>query len=440
MLPDDAGEVHKDSGRRRIFYGWWIVVVSLVVLMFHAGAAFYSFSRFLPTLIEAFGSTTTAIAGVASTYMLVAGLASPLIGKLTARYSPRVVLVAGAILGGGGLMLLGASQAVWQLYGLYVVVGIGMSAVGFVPVNVALSNWFVKRRGLAIGIANVGISLGAVLIAPLAGYLIAGFGWRLAYLGLGVLTMVCVIPLTSAVMRTRPEDKGLVADGARAVAGETGTTAGDNDRDQVRDRTGADQEGWTLSMAVKSLGFWMLLAAFFLTGLVIAGVIQNEVNFLTIMGIPMTVATFALGFTGGIGGLGKLVFGSLADRLSPRYTALVCFSLQLVGVVILLMTHSATMVWVFVFVYGFAMGGNVTMQPLLTAQLYGTSSFGAIFGWMALAGAVGSALGPVIGGAIYDLSGSYSTAFIVFVAVYAMSIVALLLARKPRLAGKKTEA
>lgn len=414
--------------KARIFYGWWIVAVSFVVLMFHAGAAFYSFSRFLPTLIEVFETSTSAIAGAASMYMLVAGLASPLVGKLTDRYSPRLVIVVGAAVAGGGLALLGVTTAVWQLYLLYIVVGIGMSAAGFVPVNVALSNWFVKRRGLAIGISNVGISLGAILIAPLAGYLIDGMGWQVAFVVLGVLTVGLVIPLTLLVMKTRPEDKGVLPDGAATPLLHTSEEAGSSEAD-AKKAPDVDERGWTLSMAVRSLPFWMLLAAFFLTGLVIAGVLQNEVNFLSIMGIPMTTATFALGFTGGVGGLGKLAFGFLADRLSPRTAALLCFVLQLVGVIVLVMTSTPAMVWVFVFVYGFSMGGNVTMQPLLTGQLFGTTAFGAIFGWMALAGAVGSSLGPVIGGAIYDLSGSYFTAFVFFAAVYAASIAALLLAR-----------
>ncbi|MFW6126367.1 MAG: MFS transporter, partial [Chloroflexota bacterium] len=125
------------------------------------------------------------------------------------------------------------------------------------------------------------------------------------------------------------------------------------------------------------------------------------------------------------------------DKLSPRYTAVLCFALQLVGVALLLVTHSTAMVWVFVFVYGFAMGGNIAVQPLVTGQLFGTAAFGAIFGWVAFAGPVGSALGPVIGGAIYDVAGSYSAAFIVFVGVYAAAIVAILLARRPKQSTKK---
>jgi predicted MFS family arabinose efflux permease len=276
-----------------------------------------------------------------------------------------------------------------------------------------------------------GIAIGAILIAPLTGYLIENISWQMAFLALGVLTWVLIIPPVILVMKTRPEDVGLLPDGVSPVGDEAVP-----ELPSVPDPkaiSSAGEEGWTPSKAFRSLPFWLLLATFFFAGAVIAGVLQNEVNFLKVMGIPMAAATFALGLTGGIGGVGKLAFGVLADRLSPRYTAILCIALQLVGLSILLMTHTTAMVWVFVFVFGFAMGGNITLQPLVTSEFFGMKSFGALLGWVVLAGAVGSALGPVVGAAIYDASGSYSLAFITFLVAYAAAIAALSFARRPGL-------
>jgi predicted MFS family arabinose efflux permease len=287
-----------------------------------------------------------------------------------------------------------------------------------------------------MGIAMAGIAIGAILIAPLTGYLIENISWQMAFLALGVLTWVLIIPPVILVMKTRPEDVGLLPDGVSPVGDEAVP-----ELPSVPDPkaiSSAGEEGWTQSRAFRSVPYWLVLAAFFLVGAVIAGVLQNEVKFLEVMGLPTAAATFALGFTGGIGGLGKLAFGFLADRLSPKYTALLCFALQLVGLVILIMTHTTAMVWVFVFVFGFAMGGNITLQPLVSGELFGMKSFGAIFGWVVLAGAVGSALGPVLAGAIYDASGSYTPAFIIFLVAYAVAIAALLFARRPKLASGNT--
>ena len=416
--------------RGRIFYGWWIVAVCIIVLVFHAGAAFYAFGRFLPTLIEELGSSTTAISAAISIYMVVLGLTSPVVGKLTDKYGPKQVLLWGSVIAAVGLMLLSLTSALWHLYVLYLVVGIGMSGAGTVPVSVAISNWFTKRRGLALGITMAGISLGAIALAPLAHYLIEGIGWQSAYLALGVLTAVLIIPPVMLVMKTRPEDKGLLPYGARPAADdEPPEQAGVYNASAITPSVG---RSWSVGKAMKTLPFWLVLVTFFLSGAGVAGVLQHEVRILQIMGVSMAGASFALGLTGGIGGMGKIGFGFIADKMSPKYTAIVCIALQLVGVVILMFTHTTAMVWVFVIFFGFAMGGNITVQPLLSGYLFGMASLGTIFGWVLLAGAVGSSLGPIIMGAIFDASGSYNLGLIIFIVAYAVAVAALLLVRKPK--------
>ncbi len=426
-------------GKGRIFYGWWIVVVCILVTMFHAGAAFYAFSRFLPTLLDEFKSGATVIAGAGSLYMLMVGLTGPIAGKLTDKYGPKKLILIGAAIGAAGLMLLGVANAVWHLYVFYFIVGIGMSGAGFVPVGVAISNWFDRRRGIAMGITMAGVSLGAIVIAPLAHYLIVYTGWRMAFVILGVLTAVLIIIPVMFVMRNRPKELGLLPYGAKPGEGETvPATAGVPAPSNPNRTTSANEESWTLSMAFRSLPFWLVLATFFCAGSVVAGVLQHEVNILKDMEVPLATASFALGLTGGIGGVGKVVFGFVADRFTPKYASILCIALQIVGLVILMMTHTTAMVWVFVFVYGFAMGGWLTLEPLVTGQFFGMASFGTIFGWVLAAAAVGSALGPIIMGAIYDVSGSYFVGLVVFLGAYIVSISALLLARKPKLVRKAT--
>ena len=371
--------------------------------------------------------------------MLMVGLTGPLAGKLTDKYGPKKLILIGAAIGAAGLMLLGVANAVWHLYVFYFIVGVGFSGAGFVPVGVAISNWFDRRRGIAMGITMAGVSLGAIVIAPLAHYLIVGTGWRIAYVILGLLTAVLIIIPVMFVMRNRPEDMGLLPDGAKLGEGET-VPALDRAPDSPDSNENSNQgdESWTLSMAFRTPSFWLVLATFFCAGSVVAGVLQHEVNILKGMGITLAAASFALGLTGGIGGVGKVVFGFVADRFTPKYASILCIALQIVGLVILMMTHTTAMVWVFVFVYGFAMGGWLTMEPLITGQFFGMASFGTIFGWVLAAAAVGSALGPIIMGAIYDVSGSYMVGLITFLGAYIVSMTSLLLARKPKLANSAT--
>lgn len=423
----------------RIFYGWWIVVVCIIVNMLHAGAAFYAFSRFLPTLLEEFQSGATVIAGAASVYMLTLGLTGPVAGKLTDKYGPRKLIVIGGAIAAAGLMLLGLANAVWHLYVFYLVVGVGMSGAGFVPISVAIANWFDRRRGLAMGITMAGVSLGGIVIAPLTHYLIIWTGWRMAFVILGAMCAVLIVIPIMLVMRTRPEDVGLLPDGARPKEGEAvPALARAPDSPDSNERSNPSNKSWTLSMAFRTPSFWLLLATFFFAGSVVAGVLQHEVNILKDMGIPMAAASFALGLTGGIGGLGKVVFGLLGDRFTPRFASIICIALQIVGLVLLMMTHTTAMVWVFVFVYGFAMGGWLTMEPLVTGELFGMASFGTIFGWVLAAAAVGSSLGPIIMGAVFDATGSYYVGLVVFLGAYITSMTAILLARKPKLANSPT--
>ena len=427
--------------RARVFYGWWIVLVGILVTMIHAGAAFYAFSRFLPTLMDEFQSGATLIAGAGSLYMLVVGFTGPAIGKLTDRYGPKKVIVAGGIVGAAGLMLLGTASSVWQLYVYYFIVGLGMSGAGFVPVGVAIANWFNVRRGLAMGITMAGVSVGGIAIAPLAHYLIVWTGWRMAFVILGIMAAVLVVVPIMFVFKARPEDKGLLPDGVQPTAEETSPEVTVSADSPGKAKVAAsDKEGLTMSMAFRTTRFWLLLATFFFAGAVVAGVLQHEVNILKEMGVPLAAASFALGLTGGIGGVGKVVFGLLGDRLTPRYSSMLCVGLQIVGLIILMFTHSTAMVWVFVFVYGFAMGGWLTMEPLVTGELFGMKAFAAIFGWVLAAAAIGSGLGPIIMGVVFDAAGSYFIGLIVFLGAYALSITSLSFARKPKHAVPDTVA
>jgi MFS family permease len=422
------------TGGRKIFYGWWIVAASFVVLMFHAGAAFYAYGRFMPTLIDVLGASTTAVSAAVSVYLLVLGLTGPIVGKLTEKYGPKLVLLCGGVIAAAGLMLLSLTSSLWHLYALYFVVGLGMSGAGTVPVSVAIANWFTKRRGLAIGITMAGVSVGAIAIAPLAHVLITSIGWQMAYLVIGALTLVCIVVPVLFLMKTRPGDMGLLPDGAQPGEHEAATQETVASSGQSR---ASVERVWSAGMALKTLPLWLILVTFFFSGAGVAGVLQHEVRMLDIVGIPIAAASVALGLTGLIGGGGKIGFGFIADKMSPKWTTIICIAMQLIGIVILMFTHSTAMVWLFVIVFGFAMGGNIAVQPLIAGHFFGTASLGTIFGWVLLAGAVGSALGPIVMGAIYDMSGSYSLAIIVFLATYAVALAAVFLARKPKSARQE---
>jgi MFS family permease len=385
------------------------------------------------TLQEAFDTGRGTISGAVSIYMLMIGLTAPFVGRLTDRYGPKKLVVWGALIAGAAFLLLNRASAVWHLYVLFFAVGIGMAGAGVVPVSFAVSNWFTRKRGLAIGVAMTGIALGGLLVTLLTNYLTDAFSWRVAFVALGILTWVLIIPAALLLMKTRPQDMGLLPDGDSPAPREMVSAV---EMPQATDNP--ELRTSVLAMVLKSRPLLLIMAAFFFACLAIGGLLQHEHAFFTDIGISTASAGLMLAVTGGTGGIGKLFFGFMADRIPPRRAAVICFSLQVMGMTILMLMPSMPMVWVyvmmwmFVILFGFAMGGQIALQPLVTTEFFGLASFGAIFGAVSLAGGVGTSLGPFIAGGIFDLLGSYRLAFLTFAAGYAVAITALLLlARYP---------
>lgn len=416
--------------KHRVFYGWWVVGALCVSLMVSSGTGFYTFGVFMTPLMSEFGWARGPVAATISIYWLATGCAGPFVGWLIDTYGPRRVLALSAVLNGVCLLLLSLTPSLWYLYLIYALKAVAHSGLGLIAVGAVISRWFIRRRGRATGIAVTGIGFGGLFLIPFVGYLMPIVGWRAIFAILGVVVWAVLIPLITLVVRASPAEKGLLPDGGTEPApAETPTTPA------PASAVSSGLEEWTLSQASRTPSFWLVAAAYFSYSLAMFGVLTHEVPYFTDMGISSTAAATALGFTAGMGVAGKLAAGYLADRLPVRYVAILCYALQAVGVLLLMGTRTIEMVWVFVIVFGLAMGATATLQPLIVAAFFGVASIGAILGAMTLAFAFGAATGPFMAGYVYDLLGSYYWAFVVFLAAYAVAVLALLLARGKRLAS-----
>ncbi len=392
-------------------------------MLVHAGAAFYVFGVFYKPFMNEFGWDRVDVAMAVTIYLLTVGLSSPFVGKMTDLFGPKKIVLAGAAAGACVFALLSRIEALWQLYGLYFLLGLAFAACGGVPVNTAISRWFTKRRGLAIGLAMAGVSLGAFVITPAGAYVMEGFGWRTTYLFLAAVTFFLAAPPVFFLMRNTPQEMGLRPEGmddavviAEGNGGSAEMPAGPN---------------WTLNTASRTAAFWMIAASFFLVYLAIGAVLQHQINFLGDMGISLQAAAVALGVTGGIGGLGKISFGVICDKFSTKSVTVFCFALQGLGIVLLLFAQSMAMVWLFVIVFGFSMGGQLCLQPLLVGHFFGLQSFGTIYGVVLMAGAIGTATGPILAALAYDVAGNYFFAFACCVAATLLASGLVLASRHP---------
>jgi MFS transporter, OFA family, oxalate/formate antiporter len=471
---------HRGKG---VFYGLWIVAGCFVLLFLFAGAGFYSFSIFIKPLENDFGWSRSAISLAMSIYMIVHGLAGPFVGHATETYGPTRVMTLFALLSGAAFILVSFTSSLWFFYLAYGVLSVGTAGIGFIPVSSVLSRWFIRRRGTAIGFAMVGISVGGLVMAPLVGWIISQFGWRASFIFLGLLVWLLGLPVTLFVIKASPAEMGLMPDGDEAgeaqnpysAPGQSGSRAAPAQvassvaparaapslapaqsgsrvaRAQVASSVGSAQasspvapaqvgspmppeaEGWPLRAAVRTRAFFWIAATFYLASLALMGMLQHQVPLIVEAGISQTLAATALGLTAGLGGLGKLFFGRISELVPFRYAITLCFGLQALGVLVLLNVESIAMVWVYVAIFGFAMGGVIVLLPLAVAHFFGLASFGVIMGSVSFVQALGNASGALISGLIYDFLGSYHYAMLAYMFLYVIATLSIFLAGKPKL-------
>lgn len=417
--------------RKKIFYGWWIVAAAVVCTFLEMGIGFYSYSVFYIPFEKEFGWSRAEVAFGISIYTIAQGIVGFVAGRMTDSRGPRVVMIAGAFAVGASFLFRSFITDLWQLYALQAMMGGGISALGNVPISAVISNWFIKKRGLAIGITMTGTGFGGLVMVPLTQTLITDLGWRIATMILGALGLIIVLPLVLWVMKARPADMGLLPDGEETYD-VPDTMHGPKTVTSLPHASGLTVPSWSLKEASRTPAFWLL--AFILASLTMnwTAILSHEVTILSSLGIDTQAAAYALGFTAGIGVLGKLASGVVADRLGSRIVFILVAAIQAIGVALLLATSEMTMVWIFVMVFGFGMGGAITLRPMIVGETFGTRSFGAIFGLMMFFATVGGAIGPLLAGMIYDSTRSYQLAILIFSAFYVLGIAGLFVVRAPR--------
>jgi MFS family permease len=418
------------AARGRIFHGWWIVVAAFVSHAVNVGLMFYAWSVFLTPLAAEFGGRGPVALGYSFSQFAAAGYGL-VVGRLVDRRGARPVETFGACVMALGFFLLSQVRSLPALYVcLAGPVALGSTCIGALPNNTAVARWFVVRRGRALGIATAGISAGGIVFAPLAQYLIAHVGWRAAYAVLATLVLVLVLPPVLAFMRRDPADLGLVPDGEPAPT-----------RRRTQESLAAVERELEHSVrpdvAVRQASFWLLALAFGLTMAGLSGVLLYQIPLLIDRGMPATRASLVLGATAAMGVVGKLGFGALLDRFDQRRVAAVCFCLQAAGVLLLWQTRGEWLLACYVVLYGYAMGGNATLQASLVAEAFGRGHFGAISSRLVPFVVAAQAIGVPATGYLRDATGSFGPALGTIVVASLVAAAVVLQVRLPAKAWRR---
>jgi len=390
-----------DKRRRTVFYGYVVVGAAFVIMAVSSGA-FFSFSVFFAPLQEEFGWSRALTSSAFSLLMVVQGILSIGVGKLNDRFGPRIILTVCSLVLGLGFVLVSRIDAIWQMYILYgVVIGAGMSGAP-VPLMSTVARWFRARRGMMTGIVMAGVGAGTMFMPPVANWLIDTLAWRGSFVAIGIVVMV-VMFLAAQFLRRDPAQKGLQPLGG----------------DPVIDRAPSAGAMWGLpfSVVVRTRQFWLLVVAFGGFGFAVYSILVHVVIHAIGLGLPPASAAAIMTAIGGLGMVGRVTIGSMADRLGSKRLLVSQFGILSVSIFLLAASNNA---WtVFAFLFGFSFGGIVPLNSHIVAELFGLRSHGSILGTIGFSIGMGSAIGPLFTGYCYDVLGSYLVPFLTCGAVAA---------------------
>lgn len=375
------------------------MVVSAWLTMGFANGLQFSFSVFLLPLVAEFGWSRGVAAGAFSISAIVQGVLSPGVGGLVDRVGPRRIILGGALVLGVACILGSRITSLWHLYLVVgVLTAVGLCAVGHVPSGALVAQWFAHRQASMMGLVFSGMGVGVLTLGPLAQWLIVRYGWRDAYLALGVGTLLVLMPIVWFGVREAP------AGTARAMPrGDAPPPAADID---VRD-------------AMRTRAFWALFAAYLFTPLAVFPVVTHQVAFAVDHGYDPLFVAGIFGITGLMSIAGRIVFGVAADRIGRVEAAGISYGCTAAGTLALLSIevwpHVAAL-YAYAVLFGLGFGARGPIITAIAAQRFPGRRFGAIYGYMSIGNGIGGALGPWFAGALFDVSGTYRAAFLIAVA------------------------
>jgi MFS family permease len=380
----------------RIFYGWVVAVVYFIIGVVLYGVHL-SFGVFFKSIESQFQLSRAATSSILSANMILAGIAAFIAGWALDRYGPRIVVFGMGLFTGLSLVLTGQVNSAWQLYITYsVLLSLGTGAVFVVPMS-TISRWFNRKRGLAMGITGSGVGLGTVFIAPFATYLITAFDWRTAYFVIGIIAWVIVIPF-SRFLKADPQEIDAFPDGAREVIGSSGS---ENNRSNYL----------TVSQAARTRSFWLCVLIWMLFASNAFLVFTHVVPRATDIGYSAMAAATILSVIGGTAAIGRITMGILSDRIGRKATAILCTVLQATATVGFVLVPDLWLFYLFAVLYGLGHGGMAPAMAALVGEIFGVGRIGTMLGLLEVSFGVGAAIGPAVGGYVFDVTGSYLIAF-----------------------------
>ncbi len=416
------------------FYGWYIVAVGILVNIAGTFAFSSTLSIFLKPITEELGVSRGAFSLIRTFEIGIAALIVPLLGPWIDRHGGRGVLVIGVLMESAGLLLSSLVQSFWQFVLVRCTLVIaGEALLGSLVINVTIAQWFVRKRGRAMAIANLGTGIAKLAIPLVAASLFVVIGWRGTWAVFGIVAPLLVVAPALVFVRRRPEDIGLEPDGElpsqtfQQRSPLTDATPAAAQREKM-----APETRWTRREVVRLPSFWFLVITFGIASIGIAGLNLHVFSYATDIGYsPLIAASFMS--TIALTQLGSsLVWGLLADKFDVRKISCVQFLIQALGLVIMTSTTDIRLVYSGFFLYGTGLAGSFVLREVIWANFFGRASLGTVRGLSLFFSHLFAASGAPFFGFLHDRMGSYNFSFRIFAGALFTSAILILLAQPPR--------
>lgn len=434
---------HSPLGQLPFFYGWIVVAVAFVTMGIAVNAR-TSFSLLFPALLDEYQWDRGLIAGAFSLGFVVSGIITPVFGYIMDRWGPRIAIPIGATLVVAGLAIATTISTPFALYmtlGVMLVSGsVGMS---YISHAMFLPNWFVRKRGLAIGIAFSGVGIGSITLLPWFQSVIDNEGWRQACIVIA-LAVIIIIPLNFLLQRRHPEDLELEPDGDKSNS----NTSENSAPDPVVDKAWVETD-WTLPKALRTSKFWWLFIGYFAALYVWYSVQVHQTVYLVEVGFDTATAAKALGLVALFGIIGQIGIGALSDRIGREWgwtISILGFAVCYAALLQLQDTPSTELLYLMVLSQGIIGFGYASVFGPACAEIFAGRRYATIMSVVILGGNLGAAVGPWLTGFLFDQTQSYFSGFSVCIAMCGISIFCIWVAapRKIRLvagqAAKRSKA
>jgi len=409
----------------KIFYGWWIVLASIISGFYGTGVFHHGFTAFFNPIVKEFGWSRALTSIAFSIQRAESGISAPIVGWLITKYGPRKVMMVGAIIAGFGFIFLSQIQTLWGFYLAFLVMAIGISLATFLVSFITVGVWFQEMRGRALAIMSAGSAgLGGTLV-PVIVWLITTYDWRTALVVVGIGFWIVVIPM-SLIMRSKPEDYGYLPDGKLYNQNYSKSDLQNSPSNQTQ----MQEVELSFKKALKSITFWRLSLTLSFGWMLLSTISVHQIPALISFGITDQVGGLVVMMVTLVSVIGRLVGGFLGDYIDRRFILALGYSLQLIGILIFSNISDTWQVIPYILFFGFGYGCTIPVAFATLAAYFGRNNFSRILSMTVTISTFFGMTAPVFAGWIFDTTDSHRPAFILISFTLIPSLILILTTRK----------